>query len=155
MMAPSCRGVLCSKILIRSWLVTIPSTSIPVLSYSVRLWFCSITIRAPVFTLPISTHAFAISLIVLSENLPSGELLPSSKGRIVVKIFFLPSSSMALRSSGCKITTTAVATTLKVFCTIQIIVFISKYAAISMNATITKNPLRTDHAFVFLIHTRI
>ena len=42
------------QILIRSWLVRIPSTAIPVRSYSERTISSSTTIRAPVFTFPIS-----------------------------------------------------------------------------------------------------
>ena len=139
----------------RSWLVTMPSTSIPVLSYSSKGWFCCTTISAPVFTLPISTHAFVISLIVLSEKRPSPGFLPSSKGTMDVIIFFLPSSSTAFRSSGCNITITAVTATPNMFSTIQRIVVISNCAAIKINTAITRIPFKRDHALVFLIQTKI
>ena len=72
--APSCKGVFFSNILIRSWLVTSASISIPVRAYSCSGVVCSMTIRAPVRTLDICIVARMISEMVLSENLPSGVL---------------------------------------------------------------------------------
>ena len=150
--APSCSGVLCSKILMRSWLEIMPSTSMPVLSYSFKDCSCSMTISAPVLTFPISNEAFTISFTVRSENRPVSLLLESRKEATK---FFRPSSSSAERSSGCRTTTNAVAAILIILGTIQRIVFILQNAAITINTRITMTPFRSAHALVFLIHTRI
>ncbi len=154
MTAPSCKGVLCSKILINSWLVTKPSTSIPVLSYSARDSFCSITINAPVFTLLISTQARVISPMVFSVKVLS-LLLPLSKGSALAIRFLLPSSSSALRSSGCNTTIMAVTAKPNTFCPSHNMVFILKYEATTQKNRITSRPLSKVQALVFWIHSMI
>jgi hypothetical protein len=112
------------------------------------------TMSAPVFTFPISTQAFVISLIVRSEKRPDSDF-PESKGRREAIKFFLPNSSIALRSSGCRITMIAIEAILTIFSAIHKIVSISKIAAISQNIAITITPFSSDHAFVFFTHTKI
>ena len=51
---------------------------------------------------------------------------PTVIGIMLLIMFFRPSSSTALRNSGCRITTTAVTATLNRLFTIQRMVFISK-----------------------------
>ena len=128
------------------------STGIPVRSKSPRGTFCSIRIKAPVFTEPIFSAAFTISSTVRCAALSSvsSELLAKA-----VKNFPLPSCSSAFRSSGWNTTITAMMPTEMVLERIQRIVFSFKSMATAARAKITRIPLNSTHARVSLIQNMI
>ena len=128
------------------------STSIPVLIYSPRLISSSMTISAPVFTLPIAKHARTSSSIVLSENFSVSPLpvLKKSPRKVLPPIF-----SRAFRSSGWKITTSATRPTLKSFSASHSMVSIWNNAATSTNNSMIIRPLNRFHALVVFIHKSI
>ena len=79
----------------------------PVRTMSFREIFCSMTISAPVFTLPISNEARTNSLTVCSVNEEADPLSPISPFK-KESIFRFPSCSSAERSSGWKMMISAV-----------------------------------------------
>ena len=148
--APSCNGVFFSKILIRSWDVTIPSTAIPVCSYSPSPTSCSTTINAPVFTAAICSMASAICLTVSFDTLSA----PSSLLRIE-KSPPCPNLSNAFRISGWKIMTTANTPYTIVFCRSQDVIFMRSMEAAKATTTSNTTPLNSVQALVIRNHTRI
>ncbi len=152
--APSCKGVLCSKILINNWLLIKESSGIPVFSYSVNGTSCSITIKAPVFVFASAKDAFTSSCTVLSLN-RSFVPFVSSNGITPVIKFLRPNCSSAFLSSGWNTIIMAVTPSPNVFSASQIIVFIWNNTAIKVNTNNTAIPFTKIHARVFFIHTII